>query len=74
MITWHGWVDKPWEKINSASCTLLLSKFEGFPMVILESLSYGIPVISSDCPTGPEDLIIDDELSTQVQLFTHEDF
>lgn len=74
MITWHGWVDKPWEKINSASCTLLSSKFEGFPMVILESLSYGIPVISSDCPTGPEDLIIDNKNGCIYQLGNYADF
>ncbi|QRF22641.1 glycosyltransferase [Alicyclobacillus sp. TC] len=56
-IRWNGWVDRPWESIQSASALLLTSDFEGLPMVIGESLSRGLPVISSKCPTGPEDLI-----------------
>ncbi|MCL6632366.1 MAG: glycosyltransferase [Alicyclobacillus herbarius] len=60
-ITWHGWTTNPWERIERASALLLTSDFEGLPMVIGESLARGLPVISSDCPTGPKDLITDGE-------------
>ncbi len=45
------------EYYKSASCYVLSSVYEGFPMVILEAQSYGLPVISYDCKTGPRDLV-----------------
>ena len=56
-IIWHGWVKKPWEDIDNIDALVLTSKYEGFPMTLLEALSHGVPVISSNCPTGPEDIV-----------------
>ena len=60
-ITWHGWQPDPWglvkNQIKSVTALLLTSSFEGFGMVLLEAMSYGIPCISSDCVAGPEDII-----------------
>jgi len=56
-IVWHGWVNDPWKDIKSMDAILLTSKYEGFPMALLESISYGVPVISSNCPTGPDDIV-----------------
>jgi glycosyltransferase involved in cell wall biosynthesis len=41
----------------SCSIYAMTSRFECFPMVLLESLSYGVPAIAFDCPTGPGDII-----------------
>ncbi|KRL01338.1 glycosyltransferase [Liquorilactobacillus capillatus] len=56
-INWRGWVPDPWSEITEADCLLLCSTYEGFPMVIVEAVSHGLPVISTDCPTGPADII-----------------
>lgn len=60
-ITWYGWQSDPWEivrrDIKQASALLLTSSFEGFGMVLLEAMAWGIPCISSKCIAGPEDII-----------------
>ncbi|MCF6130450.1 glycosyltransferase [Flavobacterium sp. AS60] len=43
--------------IQNAKCTILTSRFEGFPMSLVESLAAGTPVISVDCETGPSEII-----------------
>lgn len=39
------------------SIYLMTSNFETFPMVLLEALSVGLPIVSYDCPTGPSRII-----------------
>lgn len=61
-IIWHGWQKSPWlyikDNIKYVTSLVLTSNYEGFPMVLCEALSYGIYSISSNCKTGPEDIII----------------
>lgn len=45
---------------KDASIFLLSSESEGFGMVILEAMSFGVPCISYDCPAGPRDMITND--------------
>lgn len=47
---------------KSASFYCMSSRFEGLPMVLLEAQSFGLPLVSFDCDTGPAELI-DNEFS-----------
>lgn len=44
---------------KNAFFTILTSKYEGLPTVLVESLTMNTPVISFDCETGPNEIIID---------------
>lgn len=49
------------EKYLESSIYVMSSRYEGMPMVLLEAMSYGLPIVSFDCPCGPKDLIKDKE-------------
>ncbi len=47
----------PFHIIANAQFVTLTSRFEGFPMVLVESLSLGVPVVSLDIVSGPSEII-----------------
>lgn len=54
-----GYTDDPDKVYRRAALTLVTSKYEGFGLVILESLMNGTPVVSYDLRYGPSDIITD---------------
>ena len=55
------------EVYHSASFYVLSSRFEGFPMVLLEAISFGLPIVSFDCATGPNEVIVNDDCGLLVE-------
>ncbi|SFT81659.1 glycosyltransferase [Halomonas saccharevitans] len=52
--------DNPYPYMKRASALLLSSDYEGLPNVLLESLACGTPVVSTDCLSGPRDILVGD--------------
>ncbi|AXP81728.1 PglA protein [Mariniflexile rhizosphaerae] len=47
----------PFVYMKHSLCTVLTSFYEGFGLVLIESLASGTPVISVDCETGPSEIV-----------------
>ncbi len=59
VVFFHGFQADLSAVYRSAALTLSLSKHEGFPLNILESLALGCPVVAFDCRYGPAEQIAD---------------
>lgn len=60
-IKFNGATNDILETMKEYSIYAMTSETECFPMVLLESLSVGLPIISYNCPTGPQYIIKDNE-------------
>jgi N-acetylgalactosamine-N,N'-diacetylbacillosaminyl-diphospho-undecaprenol 4-alpha-N-acetylgalactosaminyltransferase len=60
-----GWKENIFPYLRRAEFFLLTSRFEGFARVIVEALACDLPVIATDCSSGPAE-ILDDQISGQV--------
>lgn len=56
-----------------AKVTLLTSLYEGFPNVLVESISLGKPVVAFDCQSGPREIVLDSINGYLVQYKNIED-
>jgi GalNAc-alpha-(1->4)-GalNAc-alpha-(1->3)-diNAcBac-PP-undecaprenol alpha-1,4-N-acetyl-D-galactosaminyltransferase len=55
-IEFSGWSSNPEQFYSSSQLFVLSSRYEGFPMALIEALSYGLPAVTTNCSSALEQL------------------
>lgn len=56
-VALRGFVENPYALMSRAAAFVLSSRWEGLPTVLIEALACGCPVVSTDCPSGPREIL-----------------
>lgn len=52
-----GFTSNPYAFMSRAAVFVLSSAWEGLPTVLIEAMACGVPVVSTNCPNGPEEIL-----------------
>ena len=67
-VTLPGYVENPLPYMRRAAVVVLSSVWEGFPAVLVEAMACGTPVVSTDCPSGPSEILDNGEYGQLVPV------
>lgn len=63
-----GFQKNPFIWIKHAQCFVLSSKHEGLPSVLIEAMILNIPVVATDCPDGPSEILLQGRAGALVEV------
>jgi glycosyltransferase involved in cell wall biosynthesis len=67
-VSFPGFVDNPFAHVARADAFILSSDWEGLPSVLIEALAVGCPVVSTDCPSVPREILADGRFGRLVPM------
>lgn len=67
-VSLPGWAENPFTFMSRASLFVLSSIYEGLPTVLVEALACGCPCVSTDCPSGPAEILLNGEIGPLVPV------
>lgn len=56
-VSLPGFVSNPYAYMSHASAFVLSSRWEGLPTALIEAMACGCPVVATDCPSGPREIL-----------------
>ena len=63
-----GYLENPYPYINKSDIIILTSKFEGLPNILLEAQYLKKYIISTDCPTGPNEILLNGKAGDLIKI------
>jgi glycosyltransferase involved in cell wall biosynthesis len=63
-----GYCENPYAYMSRVQVFVLSSTYEGFGLVLVEALATGAPVVSTDCPSGPREILGDGRYGSLVPV------
>jgi len=67
-VDFVGNVQNVWDYYNQAKIFAFTSNSEGFPNALLEAMSFGLACVSTDCPSGPSEIILNNENGYLIEM------
>lgn len=63
-----GFQNNPYKYLSKANCFVFSSNYESFGIVLLEAMACGLPIISTNCESGPREILCEDKYAILVPI------